>query len=183
MVAAFAREPGWTSELNDPVAREQVLSALVSVMAADAARHGTLLAAIEGTDVVGGACIWEPAYHPGLLRTPGYLNAGLAVVRHTGIGALRLLRRWRAVRAVDPRVDHWHLALIGVPPEHQGRGIGTALLSEFLRHVDATGTAAYLETNRLELVRWYSRAGFAVRDELRLTAGRRAWTMWREPDE
>jgi GNAT superfamily N-acetyltransferase len=37
----------------------------------------------------------------------------------------------------DPRERHWHLGPIGVHPEHQGQGIGKAMLGPFLKMVDA----------------------------------------------
>jgi ribosomal protein S18 acetylase RimI-like enzyme len=34
--------------------------------------------------------------------------------------------------ALHPQEPHWHLPLIGVDPAHQGKGIGSALLSHIL---------------------------------------------------
>lgn len=60
----------------------------------------------------------------------------------------------------------------------QRRGIGSQLLEQFCRHVDQTGQAAYLETDKSENVRLYERFGFSVTKEVRLL-GARTWFMWR----
>ena len=158
-----------------------VLARLLSVLTAEAATHrGLLIARAEG-EVVGAACVWMPAFHPAPRPTRLYLLAGAAIVRHAGLRTLRVLERWRAVQRADPAANHWHLAMLGVQPSSQGRGIGTTLMTAYLHRVDEANGAAYLETGRPELVAWYARFGFGVRDELVLPGGRTAWTMWREP--
>jgi GNAT superfamily N-acetyltransferase len=46
----------------------------------------------------------------------------------------------------DPLEQHWHLGPVGLMPSHQGKGIGTKLLSRFCQEVDACLSPAYLET-------------------------------------
>ena len=62
----------------------------------------------------------------------------------------------------DPRERHWHLGPIGVHPEHQGRGIGKAILGSFLKIVDEQGSPAYLETDVDRNVALYEKFGFKV---------------------
>lgn len=73
-------------------------------------------------------------------------------------------RRWgevfEALRLVHPDEPNWYLALVGVSPGQQGRGLGAALLGRWIAEVDADGAAAYLETDRPELVSFYARFGF-----------------------
>jgi ribosomal protein S18 acetylase RimI-like enzyme len=96
-----------------------------------------------------------------------------------GLGAAR---RWREVfEALErrrPPGPWWHLSLLGVEPELQGRGVGSALLARWLADVDAAAEPARLETSREENVRLYERFGFAVGDELRLL-GVPVWLMVR----
>ena len=181
LVSAFAADPSWSSELRTPRARQVVLARLLSVLTVEAAAHRGLLIARDDREVVGAACVWMPGFHPTPRPTGLYLVAGVAIVRHAGIRTLRVLQRWRAVQRADPAAEHWHLAMLGVQPSWQGRGVGTSLVTAYLRRVDEAHGAAYLETGRLELVAWYARFGFGVRDELVLPGGRTAWTMWREP--
>ena len=62
----------------------------------------------------------------------------------------------------DPLDQHWHLGPVGVLPSHQGKGIGTKLLSRFCQKVDACLSPAYLETDTDKNVRFYERFGFEV---------------------
>jgi len=57
----------------------------------------------------------------------------------------------------DPLEQHWHLGPVGVLPSHQGKGIGTKLLSRFCQEVDACLSPAYLETDTDKNVRFYER--------------------------
>jgi ribosomal protein S18 acetylase RimI-like enzyme len=62
--------------------------------------------------------------------------------------------------AVHPREAHWHLPLIGVDPAHQGRGIGSALLSHVLNVCDGQKVSVYLEATSSRNVALYERHGF-----------------------
>jgi len=62
--------------------------------------------------------------------------------------------------AVHPREAHWYLPLIGVDPAHQGKGIGSALLSHVLNVCDGQKMSAYLEATSYRNVALYERQGF-----------------------
>ena len=62
--------------------------------------------------------------------------------------------------ALHPLEPHWHLPLIGVDPAHQGKGIGSALLSHILDVCDAQNVSAYLEATSPQNVPLYERHGF-----------------------
>ena len=83
-----------------------------------------------------------------------------------------------AHRALPP---HWYLAVLGVDPPQQNRGLGTALLAPVLAGCDRDGIGAYLETATEKDVAFYSRFGFRVTDELRFPRGPLLWPMWRDP--
>lgn len=78
----------------------------------------------------------------------------------------------------DPSEPHVHLGPIGVTPVLQGHGIGSQMLTEYRDHLDATGQAGYLETDKPENVRLYERFGFEVVDEA-VVLGIHNWFMWR----
>jgi ribosomal protein S18 acetylase RimI-like enzyme len=79
--------------------------------------------------------------------------------------AVELLEHRRRVHAPNP---HFYLSALGVDPDVQGRGIGSAILEPVLRQADATATVAYLETATARNVLLYERHGFAVVEELLL---------------
>jgi ribosomal protein S18 acetylase RimI-like enzyme len=80
----------------------------------------------------------------------------------------------------DPLDQHWHLGPVGVLPSHQGKGIGTKLLSRFCQEVDACLSPAYLETDTDKNVRFYERFGFEVVKETEIFDVKNRY-MWRPP--
>jgi ribosomal protein S18 acetylase RimI-like enzyme len=60
---------------------------------------------------------------------------------------------------------HWYLNTIGVVPEAQGKGVGTALLDAMFERLDREGLPAYLDTGTDENVNYYKRRGFVVQAE------------------
>jgi len=80
----------------------------------------------------------------------------------------------------DPLDQHWHLGPVGVLPSHQGKGIGTKLLSRFCQEVDACLSPAYLETDTDMNVRFYERFGFEVVEETEIFDVKNRY-MWRPP--
>ena len=69
-------------------------------------------------------------------------------------------------------------AVPDLDPGLWGRGVGSELLSAWLRLVDADATPAYLETDAAGNIRFYERSGFEVVEEIRVL-GVRIWTMRR----
>lgn len=127
-----------------------------------------------------GVCVWEP---------PGTWKVGLgaqlalvpALVRVYGRGVPRLLAAIAKLEKDHPRPSHWYLPFVGVEPERQGRGIGSAVMRPILERCDAEGMAAYLEASAPGNRALYERLGFEVTEEL--TLGRGAppiWRMWRQ---
>ena len=96
------------------------------------------------------------------LRAGEKLKAAPTMLRVLGRATLRQLKLSAAWAKHDPRERHWHLGPIGVHPECQGRGVGTALLGSFLTMVDEQSSPAYLETDVDRNVVLYEKFGFGV---------------------
>jgi GNAT superfamily N-acetyltransferase len=82
---------------------------------------------------------------------------------------------------LDPEEPHVHLGPIGVAPEAQGEGIGSALMNRYIEHLKGQRAAGYLETDRPQNVEFYKKFGFIVRHEEQLI-GTTTWYMWRPCD-
>lgn len=127
--------------------------------------------------------IWLP---PGR-RASSFLDSlrmAPALARLTGWSRLREVAS--AMELLDARrhanvpAPHWYLSALGVDPERQRRGIGSALLRLVLDRADADGTPAYLETATARNVLLYERHGFEVVGELILPrTDVRGWLMLR----
>jgi GNAT superfamily N-acetyltransferase len=77
---------------------------------------------------------------------------------------------------------HAYLWMIGVAPERQGEGLGTALIASVLDRCDREGLPAYLEASSARSLGLYERLGFELVDRpLDLPDGPQMWPMWREP--
>jgi hypothetical protein len=91
---------------------------------------------------------------------------------------LRVSKWTREWGALDPHEPHSHLGPLAVDTKLRGRGIGSQILDEYCRRLDADRVAAYLETETEENVRLYMRFGFNVVGEKQVL-GRPNWFMLR----
>jgi ribosomal protein S18 acetylase RimI-like enzyme len=80
----------------------------------------------------------------------------------------------------DPDQPHVHLGPLAVDVHLQGQGIGSLVMDEHIRRLDAAGEVGYLETDKRENVRFYERFAFAVVDEAPVL-GVPNWFMLRQP--
>jgi ribosomal protein S18 acetylase RimI-like enzyme len=164
-----ARRPAATAALHDVVIRYCL-------------RHGE----VYTTPEVAGAACWLPPDQPfpTLFRM---LRAGMHRVpfRFGWSGSLRL----RAVDTLAQQLHrthvpgpHWYLWLIGVDPEHQGKGVAAQLVQPVVQRADADHLPCYLETHKEMNVSIYQRLGFTVaqRVELPMRSGS-MWGMLRPP--
>ncbi|MET9991345.1 GNAT family N-acetyltransferase [Streptomyces mutabilis] len=77
---------------------------------------------------------------------------------------------------------HEYLWMIGVAPDRQGEGLGTALIESVLDRCDREGLPAYLEASSGRSRELYERLGFEFTGRaLDLPDGPTMWPMWREP--
>lgn len=133
------------------------------------------------TDDRAGVALWAP---PGRWRTTGLdvLHAALPIARLVGAGgARRGLGVLRATERAHPKADHWYLALLGTHPDHQGRGVASALLAPVLERCDLDGVGAYLESSNPANVAFYQRHGFHVTGEVAPGGSPPLALMWRDP--
>jgi len=133
------------------------------------------------TEDLAGAALWSP---PGRAR-PGWRDLArlVPVVPYlTGLGrdAPEAARLLSAVDAARPQEPHWYLATLGTDPDHQRRGVGSALMRAVLHEVDAEGLPAYLESSKESNLSFYNQHGFEVTGEIHTPrGGPTLWLMWR----
>lgn len=78
----------------------------------------------------------------------------------------------------------WYLSILGVAPEHQGRGIGKLLLRPTLEEADAQRAVCYLETFGEHTLGFYQRLGFTpVGSFVEPLTGAPYWVLCRRPLE
>jgi GNAT superfamily N-acetyltransferase len=131
-------------------------------------------------DVVGGA-LWVP---PGTWRLGVVDQVVLlpGMLRVFGRGLARAQRGLAVMESGHPTAPHYYLDSLGVEPEWQGKGIGSALMEPVLARCDAERMPAYLNAGSPGSRDLYLRHGFKVTEEFRLPDdGPPLWRMWRDP--
>jgi ribosomal protein S18 acetylase RimI-like enzyme len=179
LAAAFRDNPLNTAVIgSDPGRRLRANRHGMGAMLPVAVEHGIARAALCGGRLSGVLVAAPPGRHP---LPPPPLPTRL----RTWLGqGWHVARRWAEVferlDALHPDEPHWYLATLGVAPDRQGRGVGRALLGEFLALVERDALPAYLETDRRAAVRLYEASGFAVLSQTAVL-GVTIWLMGRRP--
>ncbi len=174
---AFEADPVFAWLLPDERGRRRRLRRFFAIEVGELAiPHGTAWTTADGA---GAALVMPPGHWqlpPSVMlsRGRGFLAAfGLRLPRATAM--LTLLERKHI------RKPHYYIPAIGVRPEFQGRGLGTALLRPTLERCDSEGLPAYLEASSEGSARLYRRLGFRDLEESRFTGSPPIWLMERAP--
>jgi GNAT superfamily N-acetyltransferase len=80
-----------------------------------------------------------------------------------------------------PDGPHWFLAVMGVDPIHQGKGIGSALIERGLARCDGDHLPAYLEASCPRNVPFYKRHGFELLGTVQMPGCPSVFPMLRKP--
>jgi GNAT superfamily N-acetyltransferase len=92
----------------------------------------------------------------------------------------KALAAFSAAEKLRPAEPHWHLDIVGVSPDRQGLGIGSALVNTGLTEADRAGVPAFLVTSDAPNVPFYEHFGFAVTEEFDIGPVH-GWAMFRQP--
>ena len=124
-----------------------------------------------------GTALWlPPDVHPNAealekvfrdTAKPDHLDDLLATFEEMG--------RWH------PDEPHWYLALIGVDPHAQGKGLGSELMRHAVERCDREGALAYLESSNRRNVSLYLRHGFEVMGQIQVGDAPPLTPMLRRP--
>ncbi|WP_051433020.1 GNAT family N-acetyltransferase [Promicromonospora kroppenstedtii] len=165
--AAFADDPIWSHVVPDPQRRHLPHTILLraqlrTIAPSDDAR----LAEHEGRIV--GLAFWSNVWdgEPHDLPDGRRFRAMRRLARSVGDDWPRLSNMYISIGRSIPRDVEWFLATLVVHPEHQGAGIGSALLRDGLKQADRRGHTVILQTSTPENVRFYERHGFEVIEAL-----------------
>jgi ribosomal protein S18 acetylase RimI-like enzyme len=94
------------------------------------------------------------------------LDINLAI-RAIGFRRLsRAMKREAAIKRQHPNSKIIYLWFIGVRPEAQNRGIGSALLHSVIEKNEISGRPMYLETSCEQNIPFYKKFGFKIYNEL-----------------
>ncbi|MFC1950872.1 GNAT family N-acetyltransferase [Chloroflexota bacterium] len=88
----------------------------------------------------------------------------------------RLMKKMNAVDGYGERVRkrlapsrYWYLAILGVDPDHQGKGHASELMKPMLKRIDGEGLPCYLETDTEKNISMYQHFGFKLLEHIDVT--------------
>jgi GNAT superfamily N-acetyltransferase len=173
LTLAFSSDPPCRWAWPDPQQYLEVFPRYARALGGGALEQGTAHYA-EGFS---GVALWLP---PGVGPDKAALNR---VFQETVAEERKgvLFAMIEQVRAFHPREAHWYLPLIGVDPAHQGKGIGSALLSQALSACDGQKLPAYLQATSPRNIRFYERHGFEALGRIQVGDAAPVVPMWRNP--
>jgi ribosomal protein S18 acetylase RimI-like enzyme len=81
----------------------------------------------------------------------------------------QVLGRESKIKAFHPKQPFAYLWFVGVSPQYQNKGIGSALLVELIQRYTQQARPIYLETSVDRNLPWYKKHGFEIFETLQLT--------------
>lgn len=164
---AFQTDPLWMAMIRDSDRRPELLVRMFTGLTkATVAARGVA----EKTPELNGVALWLP---------PG-CDIGLWAMARSGFAMPRFVmslprqdrkRMMTVLSQIEERKQalmpepHWYVAAIGIDPDHQGKGLGSALMRYGIARADRDKTPIYLETETESNVGFYQRLGFDVIEE------------------
>jgi GNAT superfamily N-acetyltransferase len=178
LVKAFHDDPVMLHMFRKEAGREKRLRVLFVSESKRALTRGALHTTAGGP--AQGGAIWMA---PNNWKTGGLELLGqIPLLIKMGLSnTTRALGVLGQMEKVHPKEPHWYLAVLGTATEHQGKGVGSALMAPVLTRCDTEGIPAYLESSKESNVPFYERHGFAVTNEINVKDGPTLWPMWRDP--
>lgn len=137
---------------------------------------------VHTTEAIQGGALWTPPgkWHLGFLQQLTMLPQLARIT--TWKRFLAVSNGFNALERKHPSEPHYYLAVLGVDPGLQGRGLGGQLMRPVLDKCDSEHMPAYLESSKEKNVPLYERNGFKVTEKYQVTnGGPPLWLMWREP--
>jgi len=184
VVRAFHRDPGFVYGLPNEARRERLLRRLLRAYLLYGHGDGEVYTTPGEPR---GVAVWLPPPGRGAANKSFsfQVRGALAMTCCWPAEWLRLQILWTEMFLTGSgpmHRPHWYLGLLGVEPEHQGKGLGSALLRPVLERADAKGFYCGLDTLTESNVRFYERHGFRVAASRQCSfGGPTTWAMWREP--
>lgn len=172
---AFVGDPAWDYMCgpgNDVAAR-----AFATLLYVGRARRGTVWIADDGAAV----SMWD--------RVDGVPLTGMDDLWRDFVAAAgrdvvdRVEAYDAAIKTLKPSAPFWYLGVLATHPDHQGRGLATAVLAPGLANADAEGWDAWLETSKPGNKTFYAGRGFTDVHPVEIPDGPPTWWIRRPAGE
>ena len=77
--------------------------------------------------------------------------------------------------------DHWYMLMLGVDPDQQGTGLGSAAIDAGAAKAQGAGLPVYLDTMTQSNVDYYVKRGFEIAEEFDVDSDLHVWSMIKHP--
>jgi GNAT superfamily N-acetyltransferase len=184
LIEAFYRDPLTEFLLPDEESRAKRLSTGIEFLlglSSSTWSVGTTNRACAG--VIGAAPPDEyppPFFHLMVMLTQ-------LILKSLSFTPYRVMEQWVRIfhkfDKIRPRQPHWYVLILGVHPDHQGKGLGGELLRQVLQRAEEDRVAVYLESSNPRNLDFYRKYGFEVIEEIVPVAGcPLIWGLLRKPE-
>ncbi len=179
---AFANEPVSVVIYRKftPERRVRALTVDFSVELEVCLRKGYAIQVEEGEKIVAVAVIYPPGTYP-LPWQEQWKFLFKSVLANGWYDVKSWLKWLKEAEKFHPAGAHYYLLYIGVDPDYQGRGYGSAILAHLAAKADGERVGCYLENASPRNLPFYQRFGFRIVQEKEII-GFPTWFMWREPN-
>jgi len=160
LMRAFSTDPvlRWVFPVDEVF--QGAFPVLANAFGGGAIGHGTAYVAPGNA----GAALWLP---PG--EAPDDNGMKSVLVDYVSPGRLDQIQAFfDRLEPYHPEESHWYLTLVGITPERQGEGHGSALLAHALRLCDDMHSPVFLEATNERNAALYARHGFEVMGEIQV---------------
>ncbi len=121
---------------------------------------------VHVTPDLSGICAWLPLENSMPTFWRQVRSGMLQIPLRFGLSGFRKLSAYdemaRRLHHDHAPMPHYYLSAIGVAPQRQGQGLGSALMRPMLERVDDEKRHCWLDTHHQQNVRLYERHGFGV---------------------
>lgn len=183
LIKSFAADPGLLFVLPDGSERARLAPMLAQTMLRFVLRCG---APLRCSGQVRGVALWFPPGAPPPsdedLAETGMALVPAAIGREAWTRFKLLIDTLDALHTANLPEPHWYLAMLGVDPDWQRRGLGEDLMRPVFEAADRDRVSCYLEAPSRENALYYQRRGFEIVGETDVAGSDvHVWMMRRDP--
>lgn len=167
LARALVDDPGWIHVFPDDTTRLAKMEKMLGLVARIVYLPGKASWVVD--DGLG-AALWERPGEHGV----GVLTSMRLVPRLAwwiGKRTRAALKMFGEMERHHPKEPHHYLAVLGVDPAHQGRGLGPRLLEPVFGRADDARQPCWLESTNPKNHTFYTRVGFEVADQQPIEGG------------
>jgi len=162
---AFRDDPIWNEILKDEVEK---FSTVFEVPLKHTLKYGKVFGYSSNLE---GIAAWLPSHNVNMnffqFIWSGAFRSAFKLGNKIGKRIQEVFRMITEDRKTNMNVPYIYLYVIGVLPEHQGKGIGSSLINTMLNSLPLE-IPLYLETETEQNVKFYEKLGFKVVKEIRV---------------